>query len=344
MPNVERSSLIEQKNDFTSEPKRIEWLPKQKYAYCKLMNGLRRGSILGMRSRHIVYTTSNDPRVKGNSVRLYNDHKEVTKRIKRATPLKLVTQGYISAKDLHKYYPGKPLNEPLNFEYHRVRTIEGNGVLHIVAVGDFIPYYWLQDQWIEIHYSKNISIVEISNKNYGGRASYIVTQYISDQGSAYVRSSMSKNFIYPGWKREYDEIRNNVLHGSIKRAYRDNQFSNWQYEWYTTAELYANKLDRGKNQSVLFEVEYQTDKQMILQQWTAHLEHRVLKHVDPEPKSVVLAIIDDFLIADNQSPLNFEDSHSINTEFNSNSDKDLFPNCYQHVIIKNQEDKRPVKM
>jgi hypothetical protein len=235
------------------------------------MNGLRRSSILGKKARHLVLTTSNDSRVKGNSQQLYEDYQ----KLKRLTPLKLLQTGYILPDDLRRYYPNKPLNEPLEYEYHRIRTNEGNNVLHLITVGDFIPRYWLVDQWDTLHESPNISITEISNTNYGQRAKYVVTQYVSDQKSSYVRSSMSKNFIYPNWRSDYEQLKYLTYHKGIKHAYRKSKFSNWHYEWYTESERYEQKLDRGKYQTRFSPVVIPSDKYLLLNKWEKLLDSKL---------------------------------------------------------------------
>jgi hypothetical protein len=239
------------------------------------MNGLRRSSILGKKARHLVLTTSAHPHVKNNSERLRIDYKELNKRIRRVTPLQLIVMGYIVLSDLRRYYPNKQINEPLDYEYHRVRTNEVNGVLHIIQVGDFLPYHWVKKQWTEIHHSPNISITEISNENYGQRASYVVTQYVSNQQSSYVRSSMSKNFIYPQWQRDYNELKWHIYHQTIKHSHRKSKFSNWEYEWNTTSEIYAQTLDRGENQTLLFPLEIPSDKILLIREWNKVMEIKV---------------------------------------------------------------------
>ena len=40
--------------------------------------------------------------------------------------------------------------------YYCLRTSEGNGVLHVVFWGRFIPWKWLQEQWIDIHGARGV--------------------------------------------------------------------------------------------------------------------------------------------------------------------------------------------
>lgn len=241
------------------------------------MNGLRRSSILGKRARHLICTTSDEPTVKGNSHQLYTDYKELNKRIRRITPLKLYTLGYLTTSDFRRYYPGKPITQPLDYEYHRIRTNEANGVLHIIQVGDFIPQYWLSDTWDDIHHSPIAPIKEISSANYGQRAKYVVTQYVSNQHSSYVRSSMSKNFIYPNWRADYENLKYRIYHQGIKKAFRNSKFSNWKYEWYTESERYAQTLDKGKYQQRFSPVVIPSAEKLLIDKWERLLDSRILQ-------------------------------------------------------------------
>jgi hypothetical protein len=245
-----------------------QWNPKQRYAFLKIISGLKRAGITKKRARHLVLTTSNDPAVKSNPKQLYIDAKELTKRVRRMTPLKFILTGFILPTEAHKYFPNKPINEPLYYQYHRVRTNEVNGVLHIVAVSDFIPYHWITQQWEEIHKSPIVSITEISPDNYGDRANYIVTQYVSDQKSSYVRSSMTKNFIFPGWSKQYTALKNSIYRYRYKGQQRDD-YGNWHIIYYSEAEWNEKQFYRDKNQTRLFPVVLSTDTKLIRERWDA---------------------------------------------------------------------------
>lgn len=118
------------------------------------------------------------------------------KRIKRLTPLKLVQSGYINYNSLHYYYPNCKLGQHFDFEYLKVRTSEGNGVLHIVFKGEYIPFEWLCDQWDDIHNSP-ITDIKIVKKN-KKMARYLVTQYMSGQ-DMFIRYSWSWGWVYRGF-------------------------------------------------------------------------------------------------------------------------------------------------
>ena len=303
------------------------------------MHGTKKSQILGKKARHLTLTTSTHPNVRNNPIRLYNDQRKLVQRIRRLTPLKLILMHYITLSDYRRYYPNKKLNEPLEYEYFRVRTNEGNGVLHIVQTGDFLPYHWIQDTWAYLHKSYIIAIREINSDNYGDRARYIVTQYVSNQDTSYIRSSMSRNYIYPGWRQDYDRIRNSVLHYSIKSA--DFTYDHWKYTWCTTAEHYAKALDVKPNQTRLSNICYPTDTQLIIQEWNKFLTDKFNPHnkkICHCPIYTQLKIDDkkiptvDSDIANTYSSPITEDTdkclNKIITDFTSESDKKFFPTCY----------------
>ncbi|MGF3555095.1 MAG: hypothetical protein ACQXXF_07525 [Thermoplasmatota archaeon] len=82
------------------------------------------------------------------------------------------------------------------FEYLKVRTNEGNGVLHILYAGCYIPYAWLRCNWNEITGSFIIDIRKVFSKD--GIGNYL-KQYLSNQKCSYVRSNLSYNFVFRGF-------------------------------------------------------------------------------------------------------------------------------------------------
>lgn len=91
-----------------------------------------------------------------------------------------------------------------NIEDFVVETTEGNGVLHILwawrppsgfAQKDlFIGKRWLSRKWQQLHKAKITHIQRYRIEEIGSRkrvSRYLVSQYLSDQGSAFVRYSYS---------------------------------------------------------------------------------------------------------------------------------------------------------
>ena len=153
------------------------WSGKQKRCYSRILCGLDYAEIHGSAVRFMTLTTSRS----GSECDLQRDLQVLVKRIRR------------------KY--GK-------FEYLRVRTSEGYGVLHIVYIGSFISQRWLSRVWCDIHRSPVVDIRAI--RQVGKRfARYVVSQYLSSQGSRFVRYSLSFNFVYRGFVGDYYFIRAN---------------------------------------------------------------------------------------------------------------------------------------
>ncbi len=65
-------------------------------------------------------------------------------------------------------------------KYWKIRTNEGNGVLHIVFRGKYIPQKWLSDQWIEIHESPIVDIRSLyeTRKGLQGVVYYLIGSYL----------------------------------------------------------------------------------------------------------------------------------------------------------------------
>lgn len=134
---------------------RQDWSAKDRRAYQRLLAGHKIATFYKNRLRFMTLTTSKE----GRSHDLKEDANTLIKRIRR------------------RY--GR-------FEYLRVRTDEGNGVLHVVFRGSFISRKWLKDQWEDIHSSWNVDVRDCQRYHMG----YVVNQYLCNQ-SGYTRYSMS---------------------------------------------------------------------------------------------------------------------------------------------------------
>lgn len=114
---------------------------------------------LGQKLRFMTLTSSNE----GKNRSLKNDFNILFKRIRRRYRI---------------------------FEYLRVKTHEGNGVLHVLYIGTYIPRTWLQVQWIDIHKSWNVDIRDCQRYHY----SYIINQYLCGQ-SLFDKYSMTLKWV-----------------------------------------------------------------------------------------------------------------------------------------------------
>lgn len=114
------------------------------------------------------------------------------------------------------------------FEYFSVHTDEGNGVIHSVYVGSYLPFAWVQEQWKDIHQAFHVNIKDVGNYDRGkrkkaGRAGinhdhrekdviyhprglvlYFLGQYLHGQ-QGILKISQSHRWVYPGvvgdWQR-----------------------------------------------------------------------------------------------------------------------------------------------
>jgi hypothetical protein len=150
--------LIEDKQNSS----RREWNSKQKRAYHRILSGLKKQAILGKRIRFITLTTAN-----------YVDY------------LKLNAHFQTLRYRINRKF-GK-------MEYFKVKTNEGNGVLHIVYAGNYIPQNWLSQNWAELHGGScvvDIRALRGSNKQL---ARYLVSQYVA--GQSFIRNSWSWGWV-----------------------------------------------------------------------------------------------------------------------------------------------------
>jgi hypothetical protein len=83
------------------------------------------------------------------------------------------------------------------FAYFMIQTNEGNGVIHCVFKGKYIPFKWIQDKWKIYHGAFQVNIKRVG-KVYSpsGLAGYFLTQYIGHQ-NAIVRYQMSRDWLPP---------------------------------------------------------------------------------------------------------------------------------------------------
>ena len=107
------------------------------------------------------------------------------------------------------------------FQYCKINTNEGNGVIHLLYTGKYISQKWLSYNWNDIHKSY---IVDIRNcDNTLNVASYLVNHYLSNQKCSYVRMSYSKKWLFPGaikiWQNLFQSIKNTYYYNPIQNKY-----------------------------------------------------------------------------------------------------------------------------
>jgi hypothetical protein len=136
--------------------------------------------------------------------------KILVNRIERLYPIKLVELGLILERRLSYYFPDLEPYDNLRFDYLYVLTSEGaKGVLHILYFGDYINEKWLKKNWNDITGGARQLVIESIENDTNSKkvARYIVSQYVAGQ-SKYIRHSYSKNWIYKGWRKDFNKLRN----------------------------------------------------------------------------------------------------------------------------------------
>lgn len=176
---------------LVTNPQNQPWNAKQRRTFQRILSGLKRANYERKRIRIITLTSpSSHPRTIAGGQLLAKRFQILRKRI------------------LRKW--------GCEFEYLRLRTSEGFGVLHIVYKGAFIPHSWLKKQWNDIHGAEIVFIQAL----YGRKrlARYLVSNYMAGHHS-FMRQSWSWRWVFRGFVGVWYRIRRNAL--DIKCAIRE---------------------------------------------------------------------------------------------------------------------------
>ncbi|MBA7550182.1 hypothetical protein ES705_42690 [subsurface metagenome] len=95
-----------------------------------------------------------------------------------------------------------------SFEYLRVRTSEGFGVLHIIYKGAYIPHSWLKNQWYNIHGAEIVFIQALHGQKRLAR--YLVSQYVAGHHT-FMRTSWSWNWVFRGFVGVWYRVRRDAV-------------------------------------------------------------------------------------------------------------------------------------
>jgi hypothetical protein len=149
---------------------------KQRRAFQRLMSGLTVGKSRRERLRFLTLTSS--PESVGRN--LNADFRALKMRILRKYGFKM--------------------------KYWKIRTNEGNGVLHIVFRGRYIPQRWLSSQWADIHKSPVVDIRSLceTRKGLTGIVFYLVGNYLAKQ--SFERMSWGYSWVFPAFVRSWKSI------------------------------------------------------------------------------------------------------------------------------------------
>lgn len=170
--NIKSSGL--ESRISASSPSRKPWGTKSRRAYHRILSGLKRQKVLRKTLRFITLTSSDD----SVFLEMNANFQALRKRIMRKWGIR--------------------------FEYWKIKTTEGNGVLHILYSGAWIPQSWLSRNWDEIHSAKIVDIRMVRGEK--KLTKYLISQYLADQEfQYYTRQSWSWEWCFRGfvgvWKR-----------------------------------------------------------------------------------------------------------------------------------------------
>ncbi len=207
-PPAPLSSMLDSIDIFTQscssasirERPPVSWPNKEERKRKRLFFYLRSGLLWNAAGDMRFLTLTSAP---GSPPDLGRSFNRLVTVIRRTTPQRLVEDGWLKVEDLGKVYPGKPVDEPLRFEYAGCRTDEGHGVIHLMVAGDYLPVRWLRSWWIKIHAARQLNIQLIK----GGDkvAGYILGQYIGKQNK-FVRMYVSRGWLFPGARKSFLEL------------------------------------------------------------------------------------------------------------------------------------------
>ena len=179
------SSLVKEPTQLAGAGRpalRSRWSPKARRWYQRLLSGLTHHQAQGRILRVMTLTTA--PRALDRD--LNADFQALKKRILRKWPCR--------------------------FDYWKLRTSEGNGVLHIIYAGIYIPVAWLKQAWSEVHGGSYIVYLQKLRGKRKSMVNYLMGHYLpahaSDLG-IYTRMSWSWGWVFRGfagawrwfWKR-----------------------------------------------------------------------------------------------------------------------------------------------
>jgi len=87
-----------------------------------------------------------------------------------------------------------------HWNYIRIRTNEGHGVLHVIATLPYIPQRILSRIWQQVH---RAPVVDLRRLWYGRGLKNYLTRYLEHQG----RLSYSRDWVFQGWRKEFKRIK-----------------------------------------------------------------------------------------------------------------------------------------
>lgn len=193
LDNSLRNSTVAHNTAFRTQT----WTTKQKRFYHRLLSGMKRRTN-GEKLRLLTLTTSST----ASKYKLGQHWSALQMRIKRRYP---------------------------TFNYIKIITNEGNGVIHCIYDGSYIPQKWLSNAWEDVHDSKIVDIRLLRSRTDHKRLSrYLVSHYLADH--SYIRMSWSWDWVYRGFVSRWY---------LLKQHYKDSALKMWD------AHLHGNEISNG---------------------------------------------------------------------------------------------------
>jgi len=205
LDNIYKSEQIENNHQNDDSPI-FKHKDKQTKKRGRLFFYLKSGMILHNSEdiRFHTYTTSGQAKED-----VAYSFKKLVQDIRRHTPQDMVDGGYCTSKTFswaYSYRYQKDVDEPLKFEYAGCKTSEGNGVVHVLTAGDYIPVKYLREKWIEYHDTPQLKVVLVKPGSHLEKTvGYLLQQYIAGQDH-YERLLVSRHWLYPGARRQFLEL------------------------------------------------------------------------------------------------------------------------------------------
>lgn len=121
---------------------------------------------------------------------------------RRMSPRKMIEGGYVSVRKAAYVYELNDVDDNFKFEYAGCVTDEGNGVIHALVAGEFLPVSWVRERWLYHHKTPQFKIKLVKAGDNKRLVKYILEQYIAQQDSL-VRLIVSQNWLYRGCRADW---------------------------------------------------------------------------------------------------------------------------------------------
>ena len=219
------------------DKEKVEWTTKQKRTFRHLLSGVKVTKLLGCELKFLTLTTSDlcYNQESYDDYSLSRDWIRLKQRIERVTPYKLYKWGYLTKRQIGRYYGRENYNKPIveKIQYCKVVTNEGNGVIHLLMRCGYLPYNYLASEWMDVHLSWDVNITNINLSSNGSMdvASYIVSQYVANQqnNTSYVRGSQSKSWVFPGSMKAWRQcLKDSGFCKNYKKGYKT-PYGSWYF-------------------------------------------------------------------------------------------------------------------